>query len=233
MGYLGKVVRELDEAEITRLIKEADEVDDSEMYEEDEPPTEAEEAFAEELKNLIEDLFKEENLNEDFKNRNRLLDHYNRHCLANNRTRRSRRSSVYYDFRDAGLYMHYEQYVKDLHPSFDMSHHSLLNAESIIKSFHKLFEGNKSLVFSPDCGFISNDHQPVFIKFHSWANEVTTNYASNTVDFMMYNRYTKTLFPLDANYLENKFNNMVTHWNTKYNVPLKINHERGNEKYGK
>lgn len=225
MEFIKETQKDLDELERERLIREAAEVDDSEMYEVDDPPTEAERAFAEELKEMIEDLFKEEDLNESFKNRSRLLDHYNRHCIANDRSKRSRRSTVYYDFRDVGLYMHYEKYIDDLRAQYGMLHNSLLNVSDIIKSFHKLFEGNRTLIFSISCGFISTDHQPVYIKLHSWANEVTTNYNSNTIDFMMYNeRYTKTLFPLDANYLENKFNNLVTRWNTHYNIPFNINH---------
>lgn len=225
MKFIKETQKDLDELEKERLIREAAEVDDSEMYEVDDPPTEAEKAFAEELKEMIEDLFKKEDLNESFKNRSRLLDHYNRHCIASDRSKRSRRSNVYYDFRDVGLYMHYEQYIRDLSSSHDMSQHSLLKVEDIIKAFSKLFEGNKSLLFFPECGFISTNNQPIYVKFHSWANEVTTNYNSNTIDFMMYDgRYTKTLFPLDANYLENKFNNLVTRWNTQYNVPFNINH---------
>lgn len=226
MSYIKDALNELDKLEIERLYREAAEVDDSEMYEIDDPPTEAEEEFARELKKMVEDLFKEEDLNESFKSRSRLLDHYNRHCLAKDRNKKSRRTAVYYDFKDVGLYMHYEKYVDDLRAQQGMLHNSLLNTSDIIKSFHRLFEGNRVLIFSISCGFISNgDRQPVYIKLHSWANEVTTNYKSNTIDFMMYDsKYTKTLFPLDANYLENKFNNLVTKWNNKYNVPFKINH---------
>ena len=218
--------QELSEEEYRRLYEAAMEVDDSEMYEVDDPPTEAELAFAVELQELIEELYVGEELNEDFKDRSKLYDHFRRHCYAKDPTKKSKRASVYYDFKDISLYMERERYLQEvIKSSKSLLFTSLLVTDDIIKGFRKLFEGGgTSLVFSRDCGFISTDGKPVSILMHAYANNVTKNYRQNTVDFMMYSKYTKTLFPIDANYLENKFNNLVTKWNTKYNLPFKINH---------
>lgn len=97
--------------------------------------------------------------------------------------------------------------------------------EEVIKGFHKLFEGSTTLAFTPLCGFVSTDGKAVSVVFHSFANKYTLNYEDgNTIDYLMYKSgHTKTLFPLDANYLENKFNNLVIKWNKKYNKPFTIN----------
>lgn len=217
--------QELSEEEYRRLYEAAMEVDDSEMYEIDDPPTEAELAFAVELQELIEELYVGEELNEDFKDRSKLYDHFRRHCYAKDPTKKSKRVSVYYDFKDISLYMEREKHFKHVIRSLDtLGIDTLVDVDKVLKCFHKLFEGDCSIVFSPTCGFISTTGESVGILLHAYANDVTKNYGQNTIDFMMYEHYTKTLFPIDANYLENKFNNLVTKWNTKYNSPFEINH---------
>ena len=76
------------------------------------------------------------------------------------------------------------------------------------------------------CWFISNDGKSASIGFNSFANNNTKNYTKgNTIDYIMFDyRNTKTLFPLDASYLQNKFNILVVKWNTKYSTPFPINH---------
>lgn len=72
--------------------------------------------------------------------------------------------------------------------------------------------------------FVNKDELLMTLKRFATDDYRATNYPDNTINFLMYGRYTKTLFPLDANYLQNKFNNLVIRWNIKYNQPFKINH---------
>lgn len=213
-----------DEA-IQQLYEDAFCVNDDEMYEEEVKVTPDEIFFANGLKELMEDIFKCEDLTENFGDNDKLKNHYHRHCLAKDLRKVSKRASVYYDFNDVSQYRQHEKYLTSL--IRDPSTHSidsLLNTGSVIKAFRKLFEGNQTLIFSISCGFVSNQGEPVNILFNSYATDVTQNYPGNTINFLIYSRYTKTLFPIDANYLQNKFNNLVIRWNIKYNQPFKINH---------
>lgn len=213
------------EKDRNKLIEEALKVDDSEMYESIDVITLAEIDFANDLYDFISGLYSDEtDLKESFKNRDKLYDHYRCHCLGKNKDKTSKRASVYYDFKDISLYSESEKLLrKEIYSDKTLSIDSLYNTSEVIKAFHKLFEGSKTLIFSISCGFISNFSEPVNILFHSYANEVTKNYNQNTLDFMMYNRFTKAIFPIDANYLENKFNNLIIKWNVKYSEPIKIN----------
>jgi len=89
-----------------------------------------------------------------------------------------------------------------------------------MNNFHKLWEQLNNL----DKDAVINQSEPVNILFNSYATDVTQNYLGNIINFLMYGRHTKTLFPIDADYLQNKFNNLVIRWNIKYNQPFKINH---------
>ena len=213
-----------DEA-LQQLYEDAVDVNEDEMYEKEAEITPGEIFFAYAFKELIEDIFEHEDLIENFSDNNKLKNHYHRHCLANDPRKISKRASVYYDFNNIGQYRQYERYMTSLirDPATD-SVNSLLDTKLVIKKFRKLFEGNKTLIFSISCGFTSNQKEPVNILFNSYATDVTQNYPDNTINFLMYGRHTKTLFPLDANYLQNKFNNLVIRWNIKYNQPFKINH---------
>lgn len=203
-----------------------DDVDDSEMYESGEEITDAEYAFANLVEEFLLDLIKDENLEESFKDSSKLNDHYLKHCLANNPEHISKRTNIYYDFNSIKEYENYEKEIRVKIKSDDsIILDSLLNIEDVIEGFRKLFEGSCTLIFSRECGFKSADNKYVSIAFNAFANEATTNYEdSNTVNYIVYEpKHTKTLFALDASYVENKFNNLVKKWNSKYNQPFKIN----------
>lgn len=206
------------------------EVDDSEMYETTIEPTQAEEEFAKEIYKFIQDITKRDTtITENFADITKLTEHYMKHCIAGDNSKKSIKTNVFYDFNNM---KDYEDYVKEIETKANgMSKRliridSLYNTQEVINAFRKLFEGNFTITFSSLCGFISNDGKSVSIGFNSFANNNTKNYTKgNTIDYIMFDyRKTKTLFSLDASYLQNKFNILVVKWNTKYNTPFQINH---------
>lgn len=215
---------------LEKLKEETMEVDDSEMYETTIEPTQAEEEFAKEIYKFIQDITKRDTtITENFANITKLTEHYNKHCIAGDNTKVSIRSNVFYDFNTLQDYKNYVEEIEDkanLKSDKLIRVDSLYNIQEIINAFRKLFEGNFTLTFSSLCGFISTDGKSVSIGFNAFANKYTENYTKgNTINYIMFDyRNTKTLFPLDANYLQNKFNLLVTKWNTKYNTPFQINH---------
>lgn len=208
--------------EVKFLYEAAFQDDDSDMYPDEDELTDAQKDFVKMFQNFIKDLLKD-TLVESFKTDKSLKKHFHDHCKANG-TETSSKSSALYDFKDIKDYEAREDFLFNTDTDFLVM--SLTDVNSVIKAFRLLAEGDKTIVFNYSCGFVTTHTAPQSAKilFHSFANDVTTNYFQNTVDFMIYNDlYTWSLFPLDLSYVENKFNNLVVKWNTKYNKPFKVN----------
>ena len=195
--------------------------------------TEEDEKFAKELFDFIQEIIEEEDkgaLTEQFMSDRGATEHFYRHCLGRNRTRASSRQTVYYDFRDVSQYKEYERTLnvgsREASGSNIQGFVSLLDRESIEKWFRKLFEGNKYIAFTSECGF-HNSHGRISILIHAFASNVTRNYQSgNTIDIMIRatNGRTITLYAVDANYFENKINNILSKYSSKPLKRFKINH---------
>lgn len=196
--------------------------------------TEADEKFAKELFDFLQGIIEEEDkvsLTEEFMSDRGATEHFHRHCLGrNSSTRTSTRQTVYYDFRDVSQYKEYERILnvgsRDSSGSNIQGFVSLLDRESIEKWFRKLFEGNKYIIFTSECGF-HNSHGRISILIHAFASDVTRNYqAGNTIDIMIRatNGRTITLYAVDANYFENKINSIIRRYHDDDIEPFSINH---------
>lgn len=174
-------------------------------------PTKEEEAFGEDLYDLIQGIVDKEEpfLTEEFVSDRCATNHFQNHCITRNRA--SSRSNVYYDFRDVSKYKEREKYLtNELSTNNNYGIISLTDIEYIQKVFRKFFEGGRSITFSPLCGFRSSKGR-IGISIHAYSTEVTRNYHLNTLDFIIknVNGRTITMYPIDANYLESKLNNII------------------------
>lgn len=214
-----------------------DEIDDD-LDDLDDPDfvdvTEADEKFAKELFDFLQEVIEEEDtgtLTEQFMSDRGATEHFHRHCLGHDRTTRtSNRQTVYYDFRDVSQYKEYERTLnvgsREASGSNIQGFVSLLDRESIEKWFRKLFEGNKYIAFTSECGF-HNSHGRISILIHAFASNVTRNYQSgNTLDIMIRatNGRTITLYAVDANYFENKINSIIRRYHDDDIESFHINH---------
>lgn len=192
--------------------------------------TEEEKQFAQELQAVLQEYINSDPLIEEFISDTGATTHFYKHCLAHNETeKRSKRTNVYYDFKDVSLYKEHERQIDKLSRQDEKNTYyisSLLQIDEINKAFRKLFEGGKCIVFSQMCE-LRNDKGFVKLIIHSFASNVTNNYkAGNTIDMMIQsqNGKTITLYPVDANYFENKINSILRrHTDTKFDY-IKINH---------
>lgn len=214
---------------IKDAIVELDEIEEQEDWTDydHKPITEEELQFADDIFNMLQtEVDKASELNEEFTGKQNGNKHFMHHCLGNKTDKKSKKSNVYYDFKDISQYIQHERFVHANIREPDVAVASLLDTELVIHAFKELFKGNKSIVFTSLCGF-KNEEGPVVIAIKSFANNVTTNYTqSNTVDFMILTNRLKTitLYPLSIDYLETKFNNIVKKYTT-LNVNFKLSEE--------
>ena len=190
----------------------------------DEPITEEDKIFEQAMFEFFAELSEQEDLTEDFKNKDALKNHYLKHCLADNPNKVSNRYTVYYDFTNKSDYAARERSImNNVNTQNAIFVLSLQDKDYVIECFHKLFEGNTTLVFTNMCGLRDNKGQSVSVIFNSFSTDVTTNYHQDTIDYMIVqNRSTKTMFPLDVTYVQNKFNNVVKR--TFSDLHFDINH---------
>lgn len=187
------------------------------------PITTTQKLFADELFNIFQDLVDDSELKEKFISTNTYLNHFYKHCIGKS-NKKSIRSNVLYDFSDPSQYKTYEEKISVDVNKTKYTVVSLLDSVLIIKYMRKLFEGNASLLFTTSCGF-KNNINSIMIGLHAYANQVTKNYKQNTIDFIVISPTGKTLslLALDANYLENKLNNVIQKYSSKDKPKLKFN----------
>lgn len=204
-----------------------DDIDDDDVVSDEEME------FSTMMKEFIHSLLQMEknspSIVEAFSSDKKLNDHFTSHCIAKDKTKKSNRQNVYYDFDDVKQYENYEYVVYDdltIDREKTQVIDNLFDYENIIKAFWKLFEGDRGILFTPLCGFEDNGGNTVSIGFRSFSTNYTKNYSGgNTIDFLVVgNKRTKTLYPLDASYVENKFNNCVKRMSKKFVGKFNINH---------
>ena len=188
-------------------------------YEYDE---ELSERFYADIKAVLDEIINDSDiLEEDFTSSRSMRSHFNSHCLGHDDTKRSRRSNVYYDFTDNSQYCEYERKVTDLINNSVNSVGTLYDYDLIIGYLHDLFRGNFVLKFCNGCG-LRNSHGAINMSLIAFSSDVTTNYSSgNTIDICIKtgNGKTITLYPVDANYLQRKFNNTIRTYSTNTDIP--------------
>ena len=212
--------------------------DDIDDVDEDDFVSEEELAFAKELGDFLIELASiDDDITEEFLTDKKANKHFYKHCIAHSNDKISKRSNIYYDFKDVSQYKQYEKFISNKLKSYyggDISRHdkkniilidNLLDTDNINKAFRRLFEGDKYIIFSVMCN-LRNSAGPISIIVHSFANDVTKNYTlGNTIDIMAAAlKGTNTLYPIDANYFENKVNNILSKYSSKPLKRFKINH---------
>lgn len=162
-------------------------------------------------------------LEESFINNNYAIRHYQKHCM-DNKKKVSRRSCVYYDFNTFNDYASYENTLNNKTQNASVRLTTFYDLGDVKKKFHTLFEGNKSLLIPVSCGLEKNG-KPVIIGLNSFANEKTSNYKNNTINVLILtNKFISlTLYPVDANYLETKLNNIISKYHKDKTLNLQLN----------
>lgn len=212
--------------------------DDIDDVDEDDFVSEEELAFAKELGDFLTELASiDDDITEEFLTDKKANKHFYKHCIDHSNDKISKRSNVYYDFKDVSQYKQYEKSISNKLKSYyggDINRHdkkniilidNLLDTDNINKAFRRLFEGDKYIIFSVMCN-LRNSAGPISIIVHSFANDVTKNYTlGNTIDIMAAAlKGTNTLYPVDANYFENKINSILSKYSSKPLKRFKINH---------
>ena len=215
------------------LMEEDDDldIDDEEDFENPdwEEFTPEEEALANDLFDMIQSFINEEEkeeLDEKFTSKSQLNNHFNRHCLAKIPNRKSKRTKVFYDFNDVNKYKIYEDKINVLMQETVTRVPTLNDVRLVCKYMRRLFEGNFNILFTTSCGFY-NSNGYIMVGLHSFSSDVTKNYPSqNTIDIILLTAPTLktiTIYPVDANYFETKFNNIIKN-HSNSTIQLKINH---------
>lgn len=211
---------------IKQALNDLENIDDDWTDYDEDIITEQEQEFANELFDMIQaEVDKSNELTEEFTGKRSANKHFEWHCLGTDKSRKSKRSNVFYDFKDVSQYIEYEQEVNNKMRTPDITIASLLDTKLVLTAFDKLFEGNMSVLFSTPCGF-KNDSGPIMFGMHSYSSDVTTNYEENTIDFIILTpRYkTVTLYAVSSSYVETKFNNIIKKYND-LEVEFKVNKE--------
>lgn len=180
--------------------------------------------FAKDIYNCIDGFLDREGINESFINKNKVKEHFNKHCLSTS-NKKSKKTCVYYDFTSINDYKNYEkQVIEGLNSTNLLVINSLGDCENISKSFRSFFEGNKYLLLTSACGF-SNGNKSISILMYAYSSNVTSNYSQNTITIDIFSgNTTYTMYPVDANYLEQKLNNIITKY-SKNTSHVKFNNE--------
>lgn len=188
--------------------------------------TDADTEFATDIFNIIQSLIDNEitEINENFISSSQLNRHFYKHCLVG-KNKSSKASNVYYDFKYVNQYKNHEEHINSLVQQTKYIIPSLLDTELVCKYFRKLFEGNITLYF-PTCNQFYNETGLVQIGLHSYCTNLTNNYPYNTIDLIIMSPRgeTITIYPVDAYYLQTKFNNIIDKHN-KNNVKLHFNND--------
>ena len=186
------------------------------------------EQFMKELLPILNDLIHcDDSIIEKFTTNGNLVKHFNKHCIGKSTSKKSERHRVFYDFEKVGQYEKYEKLVSSkIDSSFDEIT-TLYDYDLVIEYLQKLFHGNMVVKFTKSCGLQNNGK--VSLSLIAFSSDVTTNYKSgNTVDICVKNdmKRTITLYPVDANYLQTKLNNVFKKFNVSDDIPeFKFNND--------
>ena len=202
-----------------------DDIEDLDIDDDIEGITDAEIEFANSIYALFQSIIADNNINEEFKSNHSLNNHFNKHCIGKHLDRRSIRTHIYYDFKNVNEYKEYEQFIrtKMLQPDYTIS--LLEDSDNNLKYFHDLFMGNKSIYFTRSCGF-NVEGKLINLGLYAFSSDKTNNYlGNNTVTLIILDKNnTSTMYPIDANYLETKLNNIIKKY-SDLDTSLKYNKE--------
>lgn len=192
--------------------------------------------FADAVLDLLVSLVDKDDLTltEKFTSNKSLFTHFDYHCVGAI-NKKSTRTNVRYDFTKV---QQYHKYERELNKEFRQPNVTIIDTlydeKAVIKAFRKLFEGGKYLLFSSLCGF-RNQLGKVYIGLNSFANNVTTNYGkANTINVIVLTQTleTITMYPVDASYLETKFNHIIKLYRQDKELDIKFTKDK-NLKEGK
>ena len=192
--------------------------------------------FADAVLDLLVSLVDKDDLTltEKFTSNKSLFTHFDYHCVGAI-NKKSTRTNVRYDFTKV---QQYHKYERELNKEFRQPNVAIIDTlydeKAVIKAFRKLFEGGKYLLFSSLCGF-RNQLGKVYIGLNSFANNVTTNYGkANTINVIVLTQTleTITMYPVDASYLETKFNHIIQLYRQDKELNIKFTKDK-NLKEGK
>lgn len=202
---------------------EDDDIEDLDIDDDIEETTPAQIEFANSIYDLFQSIIADNDINEEFKSNRSLINPFNKHCIGKHLDRRSTRTHIYYDFKNVNEYKEYEQFIrtKVLQPNYVISF--LEDSDNILKYFHNLFMGNKSIYFTKSCGF-NVEGKLINLGLYAFFSDKTNNYlGNNTVTLIILDKNnTSTMYPIDANYLETKLNNIIKKYSDS-DISLKYN----------
>lgn len=174
--------------------------------------------IAEELFDFFSDLIaEEESLTESWTSESNLQSHFEKHCVGNNK--KSSRKNVRYDFITVDEYRDYEDEINEkvLHPNYKIV--SLLNTPRVFSALSEITTQSISVLFDTPCGF-ENSHGTVKIGLNSFANDVTTNYGTHTINLMVLSNTNNTIsmYAIDSSLIRNKFKSIVNKYISDKNI---------------
>lgn len=176
-----------------------------------EKPTKEQEEFADEIRDIFQSIIDNEGLCETFYRYPTFHEHFNKHCLAGIKGRKSEVENIYYDFEKESSFSNYADRLIQSAKNPDVVISDLFNDHEIEYGFRQFFEGDCTLLLSPLCD-LRGKNGAVKLLLHSYSTNVTTNYTlGNTIDVLVISYYPKmiTLYPIDCSTLEDRLNAML------------------------
>ncbi len=196
-----------------------EEIPDHEYYGNENPyPTEAECEFEKEiravLQGLIDDAFSSLTEEKEGSRKSNFEIHFDAHCLGNHEDRKPRADNIYYDFKTKEKYKQYADSIVEAAKNTTMQISSLFGEELFDKYIREFFEGNQTIYFTNSCGFHIGESDAT-LALHSRANKATGNDPNNTIDILVMTskKVFITIYPVDAQELENKFHSVIAKYN--------------------
>lgn len=175
--------------------------------------------IADDLYEFLSELTYNESLTEEWTSESNLKKHFNKHCIGTNK-KQSNKSEILYDFTNIKDYEKYENKINNIALHSQCVITSLFNTTKVLSALKNISSKPISILFDTTCKF-KNANGSVKIGLVSFADSVTKNYGSaHTVNIIIISKgdNTITMYPVDANKIENKLKNIVQ----KYNRNRKI-----------
>ena len=192
-----------------RILNEISEYVDINIYKNESYFGKTSDDIAEEIEEFIYSLIPRDVLEEKWTSNDNAYDHFSKHCISST-NRKSTKDNILYDFTDISEYEKYEKQLSKKIINTDNTISSLIDTETIFEELNNLLNKPTSILFFCSCGF-KNSKGKFQVAFNSFANDVTKNYNSDTVDFVILTKdnRTITMFPIDVSLVEDKFNSII------------------------
>ena len=171
-------------------------------------------------------ISEEETLTELWTSKDNLNSHFKKHCIGKS-NKKSNKKNIRYDFITPKEYEKYENEINKLvtNPKYRIT--ALTDTSLVLNALDDITKNPVSILFDTLCDF-RNKNGIVKIGLNSFADNVTTNYSSSTINFLVLseNNRTISLYAVDTSLIKNQFKKTVNKYNSDKKVKKLYNNIR-------